>query len=371
MGGSRVMYLVTEPWYFANHRLDHARALLAAGFDVHVATRRGDRFDEIVEAGCVVHEVDLARGAGGVRSLLAEMRAVRRVVRSVRPDVVHAVALKPLAISLSLLAMRHRPALILSVNGLGVSAARRGVAVRVITSVIRFAARLPRVTLLFQTTADRRAVVGTADRGVVIPGVGVDTNRFSPDSDRAVPPPFRVVYLGRAVRSKGLPDLVDAVRLGPVPGLELDLYCAIDQLSPGSLTEAELDAIRSVPSVTLHPATRAPHDVLRAAHGAILPSRAGEGVSKFVLEALASGVPVLLAAESGSAEVLEDGVGIVFSAADPRSIRAALTELTGWTTEQFDVASRRCREIAEERFALDVIAPRIVDLHRRAAGVTP
>ena len=42
-----VLYLVTEPWYFANHRLDHARALMADGFEVHVATRFGDRWQEL------------------------------------------------------------------------------------------------------------------------------------------------------------------------------------------------------------------------------------------------------------------------------------------------------------------------------------
>ena len=47
MTGSRVLYVVSEPWYFANHRLDHAKALITAGFDVHVATRAGHRADEI------------------------------------------------------------------------------------------------------------------------------------------------------------------------------------------------------------------------------------------------------------------------------------------------------------------------------------
>mgnify|MGYP001794531628 CR=1 FL=1 len=62
----RVLYVVSEPWYFANHRLDHARGLMADGFDVVVATRDGDRRSEIIDAGCEVVPLDVGRGAAGV-----------------------------------------------------------------------------------------------------------------------------------------------------------------------------------------------------------------------------------------------------------------------------------------------------------------
>ena len=368
MTAPRVLYLVTEPWYFANHRLDHAEALLADGFDVHVATRRGERWDELVGAGCTVHEIDLARGSGSLLSWIDELRAVRRVVRRARPDVLHAVALKPVAVALSLLVMWRRPALILSVNGLGISAAEGGRRMAVIRTVIRAARRLPRVHLLFQTGADQRAVVGALDDGVVIPGVGVDVERFVP-GERPVPPPVDIVYLGRAVASKGLIDLADACDTGELPGVELHLYCTLDFTSPGALNASDLERLQATPGITVHPPTREPEVVLGRAHAAILPSRAGEGVSKFVLEALACGTPVLLSAESGSGEVIEPGrTGLVFTAGDPTSIRAALTELAGWPTERRTEVGAACRTSAERDFALDVILPRIIELHRIAVG---
>jgi glycosyltransferase involved in cell wall biosynthesis len=371
VSGPVVLYLVTEPWYFANHRLDHARALIADGFDVHVATRLGDRRDEIRAAGCVVHDIDLARGSTSPARWVREIRAARRIVRAVRPSTVHAVALKPLAIAICLLAMRRRPSLILSVNGLGLSASRRGFGVRVITTVIRLASHARRVTLLFQTHADQLAVVGSTSRGVVIPGVGVDTSRFHPETRRPDPPPWIVAYLGRAVQSKGLSDLVEAFGAEPIDGMELHLYCAIDSSSPGSLDTEHLRSIAQTPGVTVHPATREPEVVLRNAHAAVLPSRAGEGVSKFVLEALASGTPVLLSAESGSAEALTDDTGIVFEIGDPGSIGKALREFAAWSSSQRARSADACRALAVERFALDVIGPQIVDLHRATCGAIP
>ncbi len=37
----RVLYVVTEDWYFLSHRLPMARAARAAGFEIHVATNVG------------------------------------------------------------------------------------------------------------------------------------------------------------------------------------------------------------------------------------------------------------------------------------------------------------------------------------------
>lgn len=363
---SRILYVVTEPWYFANHRLDHARALIDAGFEVHVATRTGDRWDEVAAAGCVVHELSLDRGLASASGVVREVRALRRIVRTIRPSIVHAVALKPVAVALALVPMRRRPSLILSVNGLGMTAARGGFRVRVIRSIIRVASRLPRVILLFQTRADQRATVGGLGRGVVIPGVGVDTERFVPGT-RQQTPPVQVVYLGRAVVSKGLEDLAAAVDLG-VPGdIQIDLYCEADESSPGALDDDALAAIGSRQPITVHAPTSAPEAVLGSARAAILPSRAGEGVSKFVLEAMACGTPVLLSAESGSGEVVSDGeTGLLFTAGDARSIRNVLTQLSEWSDEQWAEASHHCRATAESSFSLDVILPRIVDLHRSA-----
>lgn len=364
---SKLLYLVTEPWYFASHRLDHALALQEAGFEVHVATRRGARWEELVEAGCVLHEIDIGRGLGSTRSWLREIRALRKVIRRARPDLVHAVALKPVALALSLLGKRRRPALILSVNGLGMSAASGGRRLALIRGVINSVRRLPRVHLLFQTRADQHAVVGCETVGVVVPGVGVDTGRFRPAA-RSATPPLTVVFLGRAIRAKGLLDLAAACE-EEIPGVEVNLYCIVDSASPGALGSEELQRLERPPAISLHPATLDPEGVLGRAHAAILPSHAGEGVSKFVLEALASGTPVLLSGESGSGEVIEPGrTGVVFKAADPASIRAALLEVACWSADRWAEASAACRSAAEREFSLDVILPRIVELHRAALG---
>src|SRR6478752_3079826 len=59
----RVIYLVTEDWYFISHRLPMARAARNAGFEVHVATCI-DRHGAAIEAeGFHLHPVAWRRGS--------------------------------------------------------------------------------------------------------------------------------------------------------------------------------------------------------------------------------------------------------------------------------------------------------------------
>src|SRR5689334_9100646 len=66
---ARVIYLVTEDWYFISHRLPMARAARAAGFDVHVATRVDRHGAAIAAEGFGLHPVAWQRGSLSPRDL--------------------------------------------------------------------------------------------------------------------------------------------------------------------------------------------------------------------------------------------------------------------------------------------------------------
>ena len=51
----RILYVVTEDWYFLSHRLPMARAAKAAGYEVHVAARLKDGRAAIEKEGFVPH----------------------------------------------------------------------------------------------------------------------------------------------------------------------------------------------------------------------------------------------------------------------------------------------------------------------------
>ncbi len=59
----KLIYLVTEDWYFCLHRLPQARAAQRAGFDVAVATRVRHHGEAIAAEGFRLHPLSWRRGS--------------------------------------------------------------------------------------------------------------------------------------------------------------------------------------------------------------------------------------------------------------------------------------------------------------------
>ena len=91
----KLMFLVTEDWYFVLHRLDLAVAARKAGYDVVVATRAGRQCERITAAGFQVRPVNFDRaGMNPIRDL-GTLLSIARIYRQEAPDLVHHVALEP------------------------------------------------------------------------------------------------------------------------------------------------------------------------------------------------------------------------------------------------------------------------------------
>ncbi len=94
----RILYVVTEDWYFLSHRLPMARAAQAAGYEVHVAARLKDGRAGIEKEGFTPHALHWSRGSLSVRDGLSAINELRRLFRRLKPDIVHNVAIKPVVL---------------------------------------------------------------------------------------------------------------------------------------------------------------------------------------------------------------------------------------------------------------------------------
>ncbi len=115
----RILYVVTEDWYFLSHRLPMARAAKAAGYDVHVATRLKHGGAGIEQEGFVPHALAWSRGSLSARDTLSSILALRRLIKELRPDILHNVALKPVLLGTVASLGHSATAVVNSVTGLG------------------------------------------------------------------------------------------------------------------------------------------------------------------------------------------------------------------------------------------------------------
>jgi hypothetical protein len=125
----KLLFLVTEDWYFCSHRLPVARAARDAGFAVAVATRVREHGEAIQAEGFSLHPLGWRRRSGGILGHLRALWEIVRLYRAEKPDLLYHVALKPvlfggIAARLAFPAGK-RPALVSAVMGLGAGAKAR------------------------------------------------------------------------------------------------------------------------------------------------------------------------------------------------------------------------------------------------------
>src|SRR4029078_12365107 len=115
---ARILYVVTEDWYFLSHRLPMARAARGAGFEVHVATRVAHGAPPIGAEGFTLHHAPLVRGRLSPSGTIATIRALRGIHREVAPAIAHHVALQAAVLG-SMAAWGRRVVCVNALTGLG------------------------------------------------------------------------------------------------------------------------------------------------------------------------------------------------------------------------------------------------------------
>ena len=371
----KLLFLVTEDWYFCSHRLPVARAARDAGFAVAVATRVREHGEAIQAEGFSLHPLRWRRRGSGVLGHLRALSEIVSLYRAEKPDLLYHVALKPVLFGgiAARLAFRagRRPALVSAVMGLGASA-KTGWARRTLGAALRYAAAAGAIVV--QNPEDRSALVGfglNPMRIALISGSGVDTVHFT-----ALPQPpeepVTVALVGRMLKSKGVLDAASAIRKLRAEGEAVELLLAgtPDSDSGDSLSEAEMRELAGAPGVEWLGYVRDVREVWRRAAIAVLPSSYGEGVPKSLLEAASCARPIVATDMPGCRQVVAPGVtGLLVPPNDEPALVRAIGMLAGdpQLRRRMGEAGRAkiCAEFADEMVADATLAVCQAELERR------
>jgi glycosyltransferase involved in cell wall biosynthesis len=369
----KLIYLVTEDWYFRSHRMPMARAARDAGFEVVVATRVNSAADrQAIEAeGFRVVALDWTRGSRNPLRELMEMAAIARLYRHEKPAIVHHVAMKPVLEGGIAAWIADVPAIVNALTGLGAVFIGSGLVTRLLRPAIRVILRValdhPRSRLVMQNPDDldlmlRKDLV-SPDRTVLIPGSGVDIARFAPSPEPSGPPTAALV--ARMLWDKGVGELVEAARILKQRGVPIRIRLAgpRDDHNPAAIPLATLEGWVREGIVEWSGEVKDIAALWRDTAIAVLPSYR-EGLPKSLLEAAASGRPMIATDVPGCREVVRHGVtGLLVPPRDPQALADALATLASDADlrQRYGAAARR---LAEERFSDTAIAAAMVELYR-------
>jgi glycosyltransferase involved in cell wall biosynthesis len=367
----RLLYVVTEDWAFLSHRLPMARAAREAGFEVHVATRANDGTAAIEAERFILHPIPFARGSLSPIATFSTIAALRRVHREVKPVLAHHVALQ--ACVLGMLATLGQPvACINAFIGLGYSFTSDSGKARTVRALIGPLLRLlinrKNSIALVQNSDDMTALISLGidkSRIALIPGSGVDINRFTPVREPAGTPTFG--FVGRLLDDKGIRTLVAAHRLlrRRIADARLLIAGTPDPANPASVTEAEAKSWNNEPGIAWLGHVRDIAGFWAQTHVAVLPSRR-EGLPLSLMEAAASGRAMIASDVPGCREVvLHEQTGLLFPVDDAAALAAAMARL-GADPQLRARYATAARKLVVDKFAADIIGQQTVALYERA-----
>lgn len=375
-GRPRILFLVTEDWYFLSHRLVIARAARDAGGQVTVVTRVEGGAEQIRNEGFRLVPLDLERARMRAWIDLAQVVRLLKVYAQERPDIVHQVGLKPVLYGTLAARMTRVPYVVNALGGLGYLFSSTELGKRAVRGLViqsfRWLLRGRNTRIIVQNPEDRELLVREArmdpEAISMIRGAGVDLKQFQP-----APEPSgatTVAMVSRMLREKGVGELIEAAKRLRERGSEVRVVLVgkPDAANPSTVSDRELREWAESGAVEWWGHRDDIASVWRQAHICALPSYYREGVPKSLLEAAACGRPIVTSDAPGCREVVRHGVnGLLVPARDVDALTDAIERLLV-EPELRRRMGRAGRAMVEEHFGVEEVVRATMDAYRSLLG---
>ena len=317
---------------------------------VAVAVPHNDRWDELNGLADRVIELPIDRRGMNPLHDGKLFRQYRAILGEIKPDLVLTYTIKPNIYGGLACRMAHIPYAV-NITGLGSAIENGGWLKNFVLALYRPALKGARV-VFFENAGNRDTLAATGvvpkGRGVVLHGAGVNLEDY-PCQPYPQEGPVRFLFVGRVMHEKGVDELFAAAkRMKQQYGEQVEFHMV------GSFEEAYkpvMDQLEQAGVVKYHGYQSDMKPFYAMAGCVVLPSY-HEGLSNVLLEAAASGRPLITSDIPGCREAVENGVsGYLCPAKDADALYEAMRRFAALSVEQRSQMGRCGRERMEQQFS--------------------
>jgi len=308
--------------------------------------------------GIELHAVPMARGGTNPVRDLTTMRALRRLIREHRPTTVIAYTAKPVIYAGMAARAEGGVRFFPMITGLGYAFTEgHGLRRRVLQRVVRGLYRRGLAgaeTVIFQNPDDQAlfhelGLVPERAKSVRVYGSGVDTHRFP-----RLPLPDAPVFLmlARLLADKGVREYAEAARRVRAikPEARFLLAGPVDP-NPSAIGRDELERWSAEGAIEYLGALDDVQAALAESRYYVLPSYYREGTPRSILEAMATGRPVITTDSPGCRETVEHGCnGMLVEPRSSKALADAMLEMLRMPGDAVERMGEESIRLVRERF---------------------
>ena len=368
----RILFFITEDWYFWSHRLPIARAVRDTGFEVLIATRVDQHKERIEKEGFKLIPIHLVRRNKNIFRGIFNTLEIIKIYRREKPDIVHHVAMKPILYGSWAARIAGIPAVVNALAGLGfifvAQVCKTSILRRLVIFAYRSAFSAKNTIGIFQNLDDLKLFVDggvvKSEKAVLIRGSGVDTSRFVHFLEPAGIP--IIVLASRMLWDKGGGEFVDATRILNKDGIKCRMILVgnADPENPASIPEKTLRRWHFEGIVEWWGHREDIPEVFAKSNIVVLPSYR-EGLPKVLLESASCGRAIVATNVPGCREIVHHNEnGLLVPPHDSKALADALKVLIK-NPELRAKMGARGREIVEAEFSEEIVVKQTMEVYER------
>lgn len=372
----KILYIVNVDWFFVSHRLQLAIEAVSQGYEVHLATNLTDKGKILASYGIKVHPISTGRAKTSVASILGNFIDIYQVVKTVRPQLLHVITIKPIVYGGLCARLLGVHSLVIAVAGLGYAFSDCGLKSRLLKAILvpiyKYIFQHPNLRVIFQNSNDRATIERVTNinskSSKLIKGSGVDLNKYKQSpfpSGTAV-----IVFAARLIRDKGVFDYVEAAALlkktkyAPKRGVRCIIVGSEDPGNPNSVTNSDIQKWKKDRIVEFLGFKQNIAEIISMAHIVVLPSYYMEGLPKILIEAAACGRPVITTDHPGCRDaIITDVTGMLVEKKNPEQIAIAVKRILD-EPGLLEKMGNAGRQLAEENYNINNVVNEHMALYK-------
>lgn len=308
------------------------------------------RTKELEEEGCRVICTPINRRGMNPIEDIKLLATYLKLIKTEKPDLVMTYTIKPNVYGGLACRIRKVP-YIATITGLGSTFQKKGLVRTLVTLLYRVGLK-GASCIFFQNKENHDIFCEAGIKGKsakIVRGSGVNLQRHNfeeyPEMNGTV-----FLYVGRMMREKGIEELLEAAKRIHKPDVKFLLLGYCDEDLQEKLDKAESDGY--ICQLGFNPNV---HEYIKNASALVLPTY-HEGMSNVLMEASATGRPVIATNISGCKEIFEEGItGFGCEPQDSDDLVRALNKFLSLSLSERREMGKKAREKMEHEFDRQII----------------